>query len=119
MPELAFLLPLTGGFLIAHLYSKVYEKLPTLKIKSLQLFPSVKIMISGKIFHLHHWFGFSILLVVSIFINTGLLSYIITKGILSGGIIQGLFSLQGSNSKLIYNSRSEDYTKYNNEASTK
>jgi len=92
MPVVTFLLPFTGGFLMAHIYSKVYEKLPKFKIKSLQLFPSIKILISGKIFHLHHWLGFSILLVISIFVEGGFLGYLVTKGILSGGAIQGLFN---------------------------
>lgn len=102
MPVVTFLIPFTGGFLFFYVYSKIYDRLPKLKIKSLQLFPSIKIMISGKIFHLHHWLGFSILLVISIFVEGGLLGYLVTKGILTGGAIQGLFTPKSF--KIIYDS---------------
>ncbi len=86
------------GFLIfyvlTHPRSFVHRKLPKLKIKGFQLSPSVTVTIKGKIYHIHHWLGFSIILVVSIFVNTGVLSLIFTKGVLSGGIVQGIFTPQ-------------------------
>ncbi len=107
-PVVAFILPFSGGFLISYLYSKVYDRLPKIKIKHFEFFPSVKILISGKVFHLHHWLGFSILLVISIFIEGGFLISMGAKGILSGGVIQALITRK--NLKVIYkNDRS--YTK--------
>jgi len=87
-------------FLLTHPKSLIHRKLPELKIRWLQIFPVVTVTISGKIIHIHHWLGFSIILVVSIFFDTGVLSYLFTKGILSGGIIQGLFTPKSF--KLIY-----------------
>ena len=88
------------GFIVSYVHSNLYEKLPKFKIKSIQLFPSVTLTISGKVIHLHHWLGFGIVLVVSIFIDSGILSSIFTKGILSGGVAQGLFTPKSF--KLIY-----------------
>lgn len=93
-----FLLAAIVGFFIFYVLtsprSAVHNRLPKFKIWRLQLFPTVRLSISGKIIHLHHWLGFSIILIVSIFIDSGILSYIFTKGVLSGGIVQGLFTSQ-------------------------
>ena len=96
----SFLLTFSGGFLISYIYSKIYDKLPNIKIKRIEFFPSVKILLSGKVFHLHHWLGFSILLVISIFIEGGFLTSMGAKGILSGGVIQGLITRKSL--KVIY-----------------
>ena len=93
-----FLLAAIVGFFIFYILtspgSSVHKRLPKLKIWRLQLFPTVRLSVSGKIIHLHHWLGFSIILVVSIFIDSGILSHLFTKGVLSGGIVQGLFTPQ-------------------------
>ena len=93
---LIFLLASVIGYIFLYFYSHpksfIHKRLPKLKIKSFQFFPSMTITISGKVIHLHHWIGFSIILVVSIFVNSGILSYIFTKGLLSGGILQGVFT---------------------------
>lgn len=87
-------------YVLTHPKSFIHGKLPVLKFKRVQLFPIVTVTISGKIIHIHHWVGFSIILVVSIFFDSGVLSLLFTKGILSGGIIQGLFTPKSF--KLIY-----------------
>jgi len=101
---LNFLLASIVGYIFVYFYSHpksfIHRKLPKLKIKSFQFFPSMTITISGKVIHLHHWLGFSIILVVSIFVNSGILSLLFTKGLLSGGIIQGVFTPKSF--KLIY-----------------
>lgn len=103
-----FLLAAIVGFFIFYVLtspsSSVNRRLPKLKIWRLQLFPTIRLSLSGKIIHLHHWLGFSIILVVSIFIESGILASLFTKGVLSGGIVQGLFTPQSF--RLIY--KSED-----------
>lgn len=104
LQEKAFLTASIIGYLIfyvlTHPKSSVHRKLPKLKIKGFQFFPSVTVTISGKVVHIHHWLGFSIILVISIFVDSGVLSYIFTKGILSGGILQGIFTPRSF--KLVY-----------------
>lgn len=87
-------------YVLTHPRSVINKRLPKLKIKALQLFPSVTLTISGKVYHMHHWLGFGIILVISIFFDSGILASLFTKGILSGGIIQGVFTPQSF--KLIY-----------------
>ncbi|MFV1917457.1 MAG: hypothetical protein ACC618_03195 [Patescibacteria group bacterium] len=79
-------------YVLTHPKSVVNKHLPKLKIKAFQFSPSVTLTISGKIYHLHHWLGLSLILVASIFIESGVLSLLFTKGLLSGGIIQGVFT---------------------------
>ena len=70
--------------------SKFNRRVPTLKIKNVQLLPSVKITLKGKIIHLHHWLQFSILLFISVVITNGFLDSPIVRGFLVGGMAQGL-----------------------------
>lgn len=70
--------------------SKLRKKLPNLKIKRLQLFPVIRFQAFGRVIHLHHWFNFSILLAYAAFANAGILDYTLAKGLMLGGIIQGL-----------------------------
>ena len=70
--------------------SKWRKKMPNLKIKRIQFFPVIRIYMFGRIFHFHHWFNFSLLLAYAAFANAGFLDYTVTKGIMLGGIIQGL-----------------------------
>jgi len=74
----------------SHPDSKINRKLPTLKLKNVQILPSIKITIRGHIIHVHHWFHFAILLCISIFVTGGILDSWLTRGFLMGGIAQGL-----------------------------
>jgi len=79
-------------YVLTHPKSKVHNRLPDIKIKWFQFFPVITLTVSGKVVHLHHWLGFSIILVFSIFVNLGFLSHLISKGVLFGGIIQGFLT---------------------------
>lgn len=70
--------------------SKINRRLPEIKIKKVQIMPSVKILIRGRIIHLHHWFQFTVVLVISIFVSNSFLDSITTRSFLVGGILQGL-----------------------------
>lgn len=82
------------GYHISNLISKpesrVNKKLPRIKIKNIELLPSLKIEIKGRIIHFHHWFNFTILLCISIFVTDSFLSSWIARGFLIGGTFQGL-----------------------------
>jgi len=73
-----------------HPNSKIRQKLPNLRIKRVEFFPSLRLVGKAKIIHFHHWFNFSLLLCLSIFVTSGFLDSWITRGALLGGIVQGL-----------------------------
>jgi hypothetical protein len=74
----------------SHPGSKINKKLPHLKLKNIEFLPSIKITIRGRVIHLHHWFHFTLLLCISIFVTGGILDSWLTRGFLVGGIVQGL-----------------------------
>ncbi|MBI2040397.1 hypothetical protein HYT18_04985 [Candidatus Microgenomates bacterium] len=70
--------------------ARIRRKLPNIKVKRLQLFPIIRLQAFGKTLHLHHWVNFSLLLVLSGFTSIAILDHYFTRGLLIGGIIQGL-----------------------------
>ncbi len=90
---LEFLLSITAGYKLAKIFShpnsKIRKKIPYIKLKFIQISPNIKIHLRGKIIHLHHWIFLSIILILSFKSSFLLFDLPITKGILSGGIIQG------------------------------
>jgi hypothetical protein len=70
--------------------SRINKRLPQIKLKNIELFPSIIITIRGRIIHIHHWFEFTVLLCISIFVTGGILDSWLTRGFLLGGIFQGL-----------------------------
>ncbi len=104
--EILSILPATAlGYLTfratSHPTSRIRRKLPNLRMKRLQVFPVLRIYLFGRVIHLHHWFAFSIILAVSTFISVGIFDYVFAKGMLLGGIIQGL-RLPKEHRQLIY-----------------
>lgn len=73
-----------------HPNARIRKKLPNLKFKRLQVFPVISLHMFGKQMHFHHWVNFSLLLAISGFTSVGVLDHNITRGLLMGGIIQGL-----------------------------
>lgn len=84
-----------------HPTSRIRRKMPNVKVKRVQVFPVLRIHLFGRVFHLHHWFSFSILLLISSFASIAILDQVFTKGLLLGGIIQGL-TLPKEHRKLVY-----------------
>jgi hypothetical protein len=76
--------------IFTHPNSKLWQRWPRLKFKRIDVFPSLRITIKGRVIHFHHWFNFSLLLCTSIFVSGGILDSWITRGALLGGIVQGL-----------------------------
>lgn len=76
--------------LLSHPGSTIKNKLPHIKIKWIQIMPNVRIHVRGRVIFLHHWMNLTIVFVISIIVNQGFLDLISTKGIIVGGIIQGL-----------------------------
>lgn len=85
----------------SHPNSRIRRKMPNVKVKRVQIFPVLRVYMFGRVVHLHHWFAFSIVLVASVFLSLGIFDYIFTKGMLLGGIIQGL-TLPKEHRKIIY-----------------
>lgn len=93
--EYLSLIPATAlGYLTlrvtTHPTSRIRRKLPNIKTKRVQVFPVLRFKVFNRVIHLHHWVSFSIILGLSLFISMGIVDYIVTKGILLGGIIHGL-----------------------------
>ena len=93
--EILSLVPATAlGYLTfratTHPNARFRKKLPNFKVKRVQLFPVLRIFIFGRVFHFHHWVNCSILLLVSAFTSFAILDALFTRGLLLGGIIQGL-----------------------------
>jgi len=74
----------------AHPNARIRKKLPNIKLKRLQLFPIIRVQMFGKAIHFHHWMNFSVLLALSGFTSFAILDHVFTRGLLLGGIIQGL-----------------------------
>ena len=93
--EILSILPATAlGYLTfkatTHPNARIRKKLPNLKLKRLQFFPVIKFSIFGRAIHFHHWMNCSILLAISGFTQVGILDHTVVRGLLLGGVIQGL-----------------------------
>lgn len=69
---------------------KTARLLPNIKLWRFELSPCFKIRVMGRIVHFHHWLNLSLILTISLFINLGLFDYLFTRGVMVGGIMQGL-----------------------------
>ena|SRR3989344_4661582 len=74
---------------LTHPESRIYKKLPKIKIKWFQFSPNIRIHIKGKVVSLHHWMSLSVILIISIFVDGGILASNLTRGFLLGGTLQG------------------------------
>jgi len=104
--EYLSLIPATAlGYLTfrvtTHPTARIRKKLPNIRTGRFQVFPVLRFRIFNRVVHLHHWLSFSIILVLSFFISMGIVDYIVTKGLLLGGIIHGL-TLPKGHRKIIY-----------------
>ena len=73
-----------------HPTSRIRKRMPNVRVKRVQFFPVLRINAFGKMIHFHHWVSFSILLAISGFTQIGILDHSIVRGLLIGGVIQGL-----------------------------
>lgn len=99
--EILSIIPATAvGYLTlratTHPNSRFRRKMPNLAVKRLQFFPVIKFDIFGKNIHFHHWVNFSIILAISGVTSVALLDHVLTRGLLIGGIIQGLTLPRGN-----------------------
>lgn len=77
--------------ILTHPNAKIRKKSPNIRIKWLELMPSIRILTRKRVIHIHHWVHLSLLLVVSfVFIQDGILSTWTAKGAMLGGVLQGL-----------------------------
>lgn len=105
MEYLSFIPAMALGYLTlrvtTHPTSRIRRRLPNIKTKRVQIFPVLRIKLFGRVIHFHHWVCFSVILALSFFVSIGIVDYIVTKGILLGGIIQGL-TMPKEHRKIIY-----------------
>lgn len=101
--EYLSLLPATAlGYLTfratTHPNARIFKRLPKLKVKRVSVFPVISVKLFGRTIHFHHWVNFSVLLAVSSFTQIGILDHAVTRGLLLGGVIQGLTLPRGHRS---------------------
>lgn len=107
MEYLSILPPTALGYLTfrfaTHPKSRIWNKLlrKSVKTRRVQIFPSIRFRFAGRTFHIHHWLSLSILLALSNFEQSGILSSTMARGVLLGGVLQGL-SLPSEHRKIIY-----------------
>ena len=91
---LVFLFSNLTGYVIfkvlSHPDSRVKKKLPTFRVKGVQVMPTVRIFIRKKEIKLHHWMSLTVVLVITVVSGHGLLEMLFAKGFMTGGILQGL-----------------------------
>lgn len=73
-----------------HPKAKFRRKMPHIRIKRAMVFPVIRIKAFGRVFHVHHWMSFSLLLALSGQSYMSILDHAVIREILLGGIIQGL-----------------------------
>ena len=82
------------SFLVFHLTShpksKFSQKIPSKKIKRIQVSPSIAVEAKNRVFHFHHWMIFTPLYFYSQHAGTSWLNSSLVHGFLLGAIIQGL-----------------------------
>ena len=88
------LIYITVGYIINRSISKdgykINKRLPYIKIKFIQISPNIKIHFKKRSIHIHHWMTYSIILILSLTLNTAVFDSLFSKGFLIGGILQGL-----------------------------
>ncbi|MEK7521427.1 MAG: hypothetical protein AAB599_01335 [Patescibacteria group bacterium] len=89
---------------LTHRESDFWHKIPEIKLhKRIQVSPSVRVFTRTRVIHFHHWFNCLVLLCVSIYSSGGFIDAAFTKGVLIGGILQGLSMPEAR--KLVYSQR--------------
>jgi hypothetical protein len=93
--ELMSVLPATVlGYTAFHLtkypHGKVGKKLPKIKVRGIELSPSIKLNLKDHTIHFHHWMNLAILLAISVPMTGTLWDSAFAKAFMIGGIVQGL-----------------------------
>lgn len=102
---LALLLGYKSANLFTRPQSKLRQKIPFLKVGFVQVLPSIKIYIRGRIIHIHHWLHLSVLFILTFNYHSTLVDPSLIKGVLGGWIIQG-FSFSDWN-RIIINEKNK------------
>ncbi len=95
MDLLLFFASIFPGFFLCRLISDENKstfarRVPEIKLWRLQILPSIRIFVKGRVVHVHHWVSLTIILTVTLVINAGFLDMTFLKGAMFGGILQGL-----------------------------
>jgi hypothetical protein len=69
---------------------KKKHKIPKIGIWNIEILPNFRIHIGSKTYHFHHWFVFALIILIPLLLAENFSYPIILKGLLIGGILQGL-----------------------------
>lgn len=94
-------LPFTVGIIVGYIIfflashdhhpKSIKKKLPSIKIKYLEISPNIKVNIRNRQIHLHHWLSLMIIFGVAVYYQQQIFdSLTALKGFLLGGAAQGL-----------------------------
>jgi hypothetical protein len=70
--------------------SKKKNRLPKIGIWNIEFLPNFRLHIGSKTYHLHHWFILALLILIPFLLTERFIYPTVFKGILVGGIFQGL-----------------------------
>jgi len=76
--------------LLSHPSKFLKNKLPEIKLKSVQFLPNFRIKIKQKLFHIHHWIFLILILGILIYTTNSFTQLLLLKGFILGGAIQGI-----------------------------
>lgn len=69
---------------------RLAKNLPKVKVWKLQVSPNIRIISRRYVIHFHHWIFLSLAMAMTFFTSFSVLDHLFTRGLMVGGIIQGL-----------------------------
>ena len=97
-PYTLFIATLLFGYLLSLYFSRPVEKngqvlpnrLPSLRVKNLEVLPNLRIHIGSKTYWLHHWFYLTIITLALFLYYDSFSHLLVVKGTAIGSILHGL-----------------------------
>ena len=69
---------------------KKKNRVPKIGFRNIELMPNFRVHIGNKTYHFHHWLLFALLILIPVIFRDSSRYPLIFKGVLIGGILQGL-----------------------------
>ena len=66
------------------------HRVPKIGVWNIEFLPNFRLHIGSKTYHLHHWFLFALIILLPILLREDFSYPMVFKGVLVGGILQGL-----------------------------
>ncbi len=86
-----FALSFVLGIVICTIWAFIYQYMPKVRLWSIEIFPSLRIHFRAKVLHVHHWFFYPVILIISVLIESGFLTSVPVRGYLTGAILKEFF----------------------------